>query len=420
MNEIEWTVQLRFAVALALGFLVGLERESTKIEQQKMVFGGVRTHPLISLFGFGCAWLHQKGAELMLPAGLLAMIVLTGMAYLAKIRSDRFGSTTEISALLTFVTGALAFLVDIWAAMALGVFNTILLSEKARLEHYVGKLDKVEFLATLKFLLVTLIILPVLPNQDYTRFQLNPTRIWEIVILVSTIGFVGYLLSKRFGDKVGLWLSGIMGGIVSSTAVTVSVARLSNVEPERGPQALQATLLAAAVMYVRTLILVAVVSPIFVPAVAWKFLLLAVISAGLSITVRAGLEKKRPTGIPAPENPFEITPALVFAALFVLLIIVTSAVRDSIGSVGLIGLAGIVGFTDITPFVLSVVHVHAPQTAVLPWIPSPEAGAILVSMISNTIARGAYFWYQVPALRRETAWRYTILIFLHVPLIFLA
>ena len=275
MNTIEWTPQLRFAVALALGFLVGLEREGAKFEKKTMVFGGVRTHPMIAMFGFGCAWLSQIGVAFILPAGLVAMIALTSIAYVAKIRAERFGSTTEFSAILTFVTGALALLVDIWAAMAVGVLNTILLSEKSSLETWVERLDRSEFLATLKFLLVTLIVLPVLPDQSYTRYGLNPTHIWEIVILVSTIGFVGYFLSKRLGDRVGLWLSGLLGGVVSSTAVTVAVGRMAQTSPERGRSALQAAILASCVMYARIVVLIAVIGPQLLPYMWWKCAILA-------------------------------------------------------------------------------------------------------------------------------------------------
>ena len=113
--------------------LVGLERESIKIDR-KLIFGGVRTHPIISMFGFGCAWLYHIGVTFILPIGLLAIAVLTGIAYVAKIRVDRFGTTSEVSALLTFITGALAMLADVWIAMAMGIVNTMLLSEKAMLE----------------------------------------------------------------------------------------------------------------------------------------------------------------------------------------------------------------------------------------------------------------------------------------------
>jgi uncharacterized membrane protein (DUF4010 family) len=292
LGTIEWTIQLRFIVALALGFLVGLERESIKVDR-KLVFGGVRTHPIISMFGFGCAWLSQIGATFMLPAGLLAIATLTGIAYVAKIRADRFGSTSEISALLTFITGALAMSVDVWIAMAMGIVNTMLLSEKAMLESYVERLSKVEFLATVKFLLVTLIILPVLPNQEFTQFHINPAKVWQIVIIVSTLGFVGYLLEKKFGPKVGLWLSGILGGIVSSTAVTLSVGRIARSNPERGSSALQAVLLASGMMYLRVMVLIWFINGAFLPNLWYRLVILAGIGVILSLRM---FQKDSPGG----------------------------------------------------------------------------------------------------------------------------
>ncbi len=412
MSTIEWTFQIRFAVALALGFLVGLERESTKLEHQKLVFGGVRTHPIISLYGFGCAWLYQIGSTFLLPIGLLSVSVLTGIAYIAKIRAERYGSTSEFSALLTFVMGALALLADVWVAMALGVINTMLLSEKARLETYVENLDKSEFLATLKFLLVTVIILPVLPDQDYTTFNLNPSRIWKIVILVSTVGFVGYLLSKKFGTKVGLWLSGLLGGMVSSTAVTVASGRLAEKFPERSASALQASMLACSIMYLRLLVLIAFLTPFFVGLLWWKFLLLAVAGVVLSFW-RNNSERPIPEKeVPGLQNPFEITPALVFAGLFVLLTVVTDVARRTVGEGGILGLAGIVGISDITPFVLSLVQ----QTGTS--VHTVVIGVVLAAM-SNTVVKGIYFGFLAKHYRKQTLWRFVIWALLHVPAIFL-
>jgi uncharacterized membrane protein (DUF4010 family) len=399
---------LRFVVALALGFLVGLERESTKIEQQKMVFGGVRTHPIISMYGFGCAWLFQIGVTFMLPIGLLSMTVLTAIAYVAKIRAERYGSTSEVSALLTFVVGALALLVDIWIAMALGIVNTMLLSEKARLESFVEKLDKVDFLATLKFLLVTLIVLPVLPDQDFTRFHLNPASIWKLVILVSTIGFVGYALSKRFGSRVGLWLSGLLGGIVSSTAVTIAAGRMAQKDPGRLVYARQASLLAASVMYLRILALVALLAPAVLPLVWWKFVLLALVGVVLSLRTRGKEGETMAKEVPGLENPFELRPALLFAALFVLLSIATELVKTYAGPAGVLTLAAVVGVTDIDPFILSLL-----QGSELGLIVS----AILIAMMSNTLVKGIYFATLVRDGRHETILRYGAWALLHLPLI---
>ncbi|HTY09603.1 MAG TPA: MgtC/SapB family protein [Bacteroidota bacterium] len=410
MNTFEWTPELRFLVALALGFLVGLERESTKLEEQKMVFGGVRTHPIISMLGFGCAWFYKIGAPLMLPVGLISIAALTSIAYIAKIKVERFGSTSEISALLTFVTGALALLVDVWIAMAIGVVNTILLSEKAALESYVERLNKVEFLATVKFLLVTVIILPVLPNEEYTSFKLNPTRIWQIVILVSSIGFVGYFLSKKFGQKVGMWLSGALGGAVSSTALTMAVGRIAQKNPSRANEALQAAVLAGSVMYLRILILIWLINGSIIPILGWRLVVLFFIGVALSARIAWQNSKGGENSIPAPQNPFEIRPAMAFAALFVILSVVTGLVQKNIGNAGVLGLAGIVGVTDIDPFILSLVHdATAVSTIVVP--------AVIIAMMSNTIAKGAYFAVLSPSTRKQTALTYGLWALLHVPLI---
>ena len=360
------------------------------------------------MYGFGCAWLYQIGVTFMLPAGLLSMTVLTAIAYIAKIKAERFGSTSEISALLTFVVGALALLVDIWVAMALGIVNTMLLSEKSRLESFVERLDKVDFLAVIKFLLVTVIVLPVLPDQEYTRFHLNPASIWKLVILVSTIGFIGYALSKRFGSRVGLWLSGLLGGIVSSTAVTVAAGRLAHKSPGQAVYARQASILAGSVMYLRILAIVAVVGPSVLPYVWWKFILLALVGAVLSLH-RRGSEGESPTReVPGLQNPFEISPALVFAGLFILLSVATELVKAYAGDAGVLTLAAVVGVTDIDPFILSVLQ--GSQISLI-------VSAILVAMMSNTMVKGIYFATLVPAGRKETLVRYGVWALLHLPLI---
>jgi len=411
MNAIEWTIPLRFLVALALGFLVGLERESTKIEHRKLVFGGVRTHPLISLFGFGCAWFHSIGSPFVLPSGLLLLGALAVVSFLTKIRMEQYGTTSEISAFLTFVVGALALLADIWVAMALGIVNAFLLSEKAKLETYVEHLDRVEFLATLKFLLVTVIVLPVLPDQEYTRFRLNPTRIWEIVILVSTIGFVGYFLAKKLGPKVGLWLSGLLGGIVSSTAVAIAAGRIAQREPVRSTGALQASLLASSMMYLRILVLLAVLGPAFAALLWWKMVLLSLIGLALAFTVPAQEDQGGEEG-PRLQNPFEVTPALLFAAVFVVLLVITEIVRSSLGEAGMIGLSLLVGVADVDPFILSLVHAPGGAT-------TAASVAMLLAVMSNTLAKGTYFAVLARTVRRGTVWRYGLWALLHIPLLLL-
>ena len=413
MISLEWTFQMRFVIALALGLLIGLERQGIK-GKRKLALGGIRTFPIISMLGFACAWLYQLGAVLMLPAGLISLTVLAAISYISKIRTDRYGATSEITALLTFVVGAMALLVDIWIAMAIGIINTILLSEKAGLENIVEKLDRSELTAVLKFLLVTLIILPVLPNKDFTEFELNPAKIWQIVILVSTIGFIGYLLSKFIGPKVGLWLSGLLGGIVSSTAVCIANGRLAKNNPLQAAPALQSSLVACSVMYLRILLLIFIINSSIAVTIWWKFGVMFLIGFTLSVINKKTVDDQTHANLEFQklQNPFEILPSLMFAFLFVLVSIATKLIKMYAGIQGLLSLASIVGLSDIDPFILSIVHSTNFDVSLI-------AKAILISMMSNTIVKGIYFGYYTPLLRKRVFIRFGILALSHIPLLFL-
>ncbi|MBN1446886.1 MAG: MgtC/SapB family protein [Bacteroidetes bacterium] len=412
MPSIDWTLELRFLIALGLGFLIGLERESSGAERKSgRVFAGVRTYTIISLYGFACAWLYRIDVEWGLPVGMLSLTALALAGYLAKIREGRLGWTSEVSAILTFVVGALTLLTDVWVPITLGVINTILLSEKGDLERFVDRLDTSEFLAVLKFLVITAIILPALPNREFTEFRLNPTRIWQIVILVSSIGFVGYFLTKRYGRRLGLWLSGIFGGIVSSTAVSIAAGRVAQHSQDRAFSALQMSLLASGMMYLRILVLIWFLNPDAALAVWWRCVVLAGVGGALAIRFESRETGTEVDSISSLENPFELKPALIFAAVFVLLTVLTSVARDAFGSAGLMILSLIVGVVDIDPFILSLVQDGAQISSfVMP---------IMLAMMSNTIAKGIYFSILASRLRREAAWRYGLWALLHIPLVLL-
>jgi len=415
MNTIEWTPQLRFIVALALGFLVGLERESSKSKAKKVILGGIRTYPIISMLGFGCAWLFQLGVTFILPVGLISVTALSVISYYTKVQSEKFGATSEVTALLTFIVGALALLVDIWAAMALGIINTVLLSEKANLEDFVDNTDRAEFLAVIKFLLVTVIILPILPDQNFTKYELNPSNVWKVVIIVSTIGFVGYFLAKRFGNKFGLWLSGLLGGIVSSTAVTVAYGRMAQKKVSLAGSALRGVIVASSMMFARILVLIAIINPVLINSSWWKYILLVAIGFGLSLyhNQAVHVSEKSEKELQNLQNPFEIKPAVIFAVLFLLLSVVSKLVVEYFGKQGLLSLATVVGLTDITPFILSIIQPKNLDSNLV-------TSAIFLAMMSNTIMKGIYFGYLVPSLRKETALRFGILAAAHIPFIILS
>jgi uncharacterized membrane protein (DUF4010 family) len=412
MNDIALPIQLKFFIALGLSFLIGLERESSGFATKGRVFAGVRTYSLIGVYGFSCGWLVSINLPYALPVGMISLTALAIVGYLAKLKHDFVGWTSEVAALLTFVMGAMCLLTDIWVPLALGIVGTFLLSEKAMIEKYVESLNNAEFLAVVKFLLITLIILPVLPNKEYTEFNLNPQKIWRIVVLVSTVGFAGYFLVKKFGDKAGLWLSGLLGGIVSSTAVSIAAGRIAQHSPDRSVNALQSTILASTVMYIRILALIWFIKPDFVAHIWLKLVLLALIGLLLSIhkETKAPVSDIRP--VQTVKNPFEIKPALIFASLFVILSVVTVLAKNIYGNAGLLTLSGIVGVTDIDPFILSVVNQGS-------LIQTLAISAIIISMMSNTIVKGVYFGFLAKTVRKSTAWRFGLWALLHIPILFI-
>jgi uncharacterized membrane protein (DUF4010 family) len=412
MPPTEFLSELRFALALALGFLIGLERERSGATKQSRVFAGVRTFTLISLFGFACAWLHNLGLTAAVPVGLVAIAGLAALEYYAKLRENRIGWTTEAAVLLTYAIGALALLAPPWVPLALGIIGTLLLSEKSRLEGLVESLDSAEFLAVLKFLIVTALILPVVPDRAFTQFAINPHKLWLIVVMVSSVGFAGYFMIKKLGTKFGWWLSGLAGGIVSSTAVSVAAGRIAQQQPGQAHHALQAALLASSVMYLRILVLVAFLNGAFVPALAWKLGVLCAAGFVLAWLVRPLAEPGARGPASTMQNPFEIVPALMFALLFVVLMVATKLVQAHFGDSALLGLAAVIGVVDIDPFILSLVQSN----------PEPQrlfVSAILVAMMVNTLAKGVYFSTLARSIRRPALGRFALWAALHLPLAFL-
>jgi len=289
---------------------------------------------------------------------------------------------------------------------AAAILGTIILTEKTEIEDYVERLESAEFMGVLKFLMVTCIVLPMLPDQSFTRWDIHPARTWKIVVMVSSVGFVGYFLVRQLGGKVGLWVSGLVGGVVSSTAVEVAMGRLAAKDPSKAGSALQAALLASSVMYLRILVLVWIVHPEYGQALAWKLAILSVVGIVLAATVPS--TKSPQDGVGALQNPFEILPALGFAALFTLFSVATAVVKSFLGASGLVLLALVVGVVDIDPFILSAVRNAQVEKIVV--------AAILMAMLSNTVAKGIYFGTFAVPMRRQAFLRYFGWALLHIPL----
>jgi uncharacterized membrane protein (DUF4010 family) len=407
MDSIVWTEQVRFLLAFALSALVGLERERSRTTGNPHA-AGVRTHILTCLYGFGLAELHRRGMPLVLPLGLASVGLIQAISYWRHSSGGHYGWTSELSILVSFLVGAMCLVTEVWIPTAITILGVLLLTEKAEIEHHVEHLDRSEFLAGIKFLVVTCIVLPMLPNQNFTAWDINPSSTWKIVVMVSSVGFVGYFLTRKLGGRMGLWVSGIVGGVVSSTAVAVATGRIAARSPEKAGAALQSAILASSVMYLRILVLVWIVSPVFGRELSWRLPLLSVLGVALAYSVPNRSGQKEEERMENLQNPFEILPALLFAGFFTLFSVATAVVRTFIGGSGLVLLALVVGVVDIDPFILSV----AREAKVEPILIT----AILMAMMSNTIAKGVYFGSQAGPIRKQAFLRYGAWALCHIPL----
>ena len=307
-------------IALGLGLLVGMQRERAASR-----LAGFRTFPLVTILGAVCAELGRTGGGWIIAAGLLALSVLIVASNHVRLSAPDAdpGLTTEAALLVMFGVGAYLVGGHRSVAVAVGGVVAILLHLKPELHAFARRIGEGDFRAIMQFVLISMVILPVLPNRAYGPFDvLNPRHIWWLVVLIVAISLGGYTLYKLFGSRVGLVLAGVLGGLISSTATTVSYARRSGTTASDTGSAALVIMLASTVVFVRVLAVTAAVSQTLFKAAVVPLAIMIVLGAGLSAmlwlrTPRHTLE------MPAHSNPSELKSALVFGGLFALVLLAT-------------------------------------------------------------------------------------------------
>ncbi len=339
----------QLSVALALGLLVGLQRERTERS-----VAGVRTFPLITLLGTVSALLAQIYGGWILAAGLAGLAGLVIQANVARTKAGEndSGITTEVAILLLYAVGAL-IVVNLTAAVMLGGVAALLLQFKEQMHGIVRAIGESDVKAIMQFVLVSLVILPVLPNAEYGPYHvLNPFKIWSMVVLIVAISFCGYVAFKLAGPKKGTLVGGLLGGLVSSTATTVSFARTSLRAPASAPLAATVILIASAVVFARVLVIIAAVAqPSFVqlaPPLAVMLGAMILLSA-----IAFFLTRKQQLQPPEPENPAELKSALLFGLIYAAVILGIAAAREHFGQAGIYTVALLSGLTDMDAITIS-------------------------------------------------------------------
>lgn len=368
-------------ISLGLGLLIGLQRERTDNR-----LGGIRTFPIVSLLGTLCAWLAGVYGGWVIAAGLLAVFGVGAVynALVSRLPESDHGQTTEIAALLTYALGAYLVAGDRTVSVVGAGVLVILLHLKEPMHLFVAKMGRPDMTAIMQLVVISLIVLPLLPDRAYGPYGvLNPFDTWRMVVLIVSISLAGYIAYKFVDPKAGTLLGGLLGGLISSTATTVSYARRARLASRGLDLAILAILAASSVTFVRVMIEVAVVAPAHAGTVLPPIgaMQACMILAAAAAYFGLGAEQEEP---PAPANPAELKTALIFAAVYALVLFSVAAVKAHFGGTALYGVAIISGLTDMDAITLSVSRMvtEGRIDSVSGW------RLILVASLSNIVFKG--------------------------------
>ncbi len=377
---------VKIILVLFLSFLIGLEREEHKATTKYYGFGGVRTFPLIGLIGYSVALL--SGSQLVpLTLGFLVVGSFLLLSYWHKLSTTATaGVTSEMSGLATFLVGALIYYGHFWIATALTVASLLLLELKEVLEQLATRIPAEDIFTFGKFLLLTAVVLPILPRQEFSQFHINPFKTWLVVVAVSTISYGSYVLQRVTKQHGGVVLTALLGGAYSSTLTTIVMARRAG--REHRPHLFSGgILIASGVMYLRLIALIAIFNRQLVAMLTPAFLVLAAaaIAAGWLWSRSAepdGSEIKREF---EPKNPLELLTAFLFALLFVVMLVTTQLAVTYVGKAGVNTLAALMGITDVDPFIMGMTQAAGTLTPL-----KIAATAVLIAAASNNLIKGIY------------------------------
>ncbi len=368
----------RLAVALGLGLLVGLQRERVD-----SAVAGIRTFALITLFGAIAAQLGKAFGGWVVAAGLLcaaALVIGGNLARISKGDGDP-GQTTAFAALVMYGVGAWVVAGSMAVPIVIGGAVAVLLHMREPLHRFVEKIGEDDLKGIMQFVLISLVVLPVLPNRDMGPYGvLNPYEIWWMVVLIVGLSLAGYVAYKILGANAGAALGGVLGGLVSSTATTASYARRTQEEPEGNRLAAMVVMIASTVVYVRVLVEIAAVAPRHLRALGPPIGAMLALSVAVAAAVWF-LGRKKGAELPPQENPAELKPAVLFGVLYAVVLLAVAFARDRFGTAGLYAVAALSGLTDMDAITLSTARTV--QGGGL----SPDTGwrAIVLASLSNLL-----------------------------------
>lgn len=395
-----------FLVALFIGALIGIEREQRRSAQPERSFGGVRTHILLALVGGASAWMARELQATWIFAVALASVGAVAVASYVRQGSepgDAPGITSEIAAIAVFLLGGMVVVGDPALAVALAVAVSAVLAFKQPLHGLVARIGTQDLLAGIKLLSATFIVLPLLPREPVDPWgAINLYQLWLLVVITSGLSLVGYVAMRWLGVARGTAVTGIAGGLVSSTATTLSFSRDSR---EAGASATglaesSGILLAWTVMFVRVAVLLAIVHPALLQVAGTPLALMGATTAAFALAYYRNGERAGASGEDgglAMRNPFRLGEAAKFGLLFAGILLAVKLAQLHMPGVGVYIVAGLAGLADVDAITLSI----AGSAVMAPALAEP-AVAVCIATLSNTLAKCVVvLLFGSPAVRRN-------------------
>lgn len=379
------------AIALSLGLLIGVERgwKYRDLKEGSRI-AGLRTYGLISLLGAVSAMLAQSLGGYLLGIFFIALAIALTASYVVNRSKKNISLTSLISALLAFCYGAMVMVGFAVEASAMAVVTTLLLSLKGELHRWLWLLEKKELWAALELLIISVVVLPILPDEDMGPWQaLNPYEIWWMVVLISSISFVGYFAMKIAGAKKGIMLTAFFAGFVSSTALTLQFSRMAKQAPQASPLLAAGVLFACGTMYPRILLVASVINPELLPLLAPSALLMAAVVYLPALWFWYQGYQSVPEDMKHPSSPISLLSALGFGVLLAAILLLSSALQATLGETGILLLSAASGIADVDPINLSLSGMSreglAKETAVLGIVIAATVNTLLKAGMSGTL-----------------------------------
>jgi uncharacterized membrane protein (DUF4010 family) len=378
---------LRLGLALAIGFLVGIERGwKSRGEGEGERAAGLRTFSLIGLSGGIWALLAKEIGAVAFAAGYVVLaLAVAAFRWRETQQEGTRGATTLVAALLTFAIGAYAVVGDMTVAAAAGVAMVVLLAAKTWLHAWVATLEWREIRAALILLAMTFVALPILPNRGFGPYEaLNPYSLWVMAIAIAGVSFIGYVAVKGAGERFGAMIAGVAGGIVSSTVTTIDLARKAKATPSTLRFQLGGAMAASATMFLRVGAVVSIFGTELLPLVVWPLAAAAIVSilSALVFDVPHRSEGPAPPTESRLQNPFEIKSVLLFALLLAAMLVISRFLTEQFDGRGGVLFAAVAGISDVDAITLSMTELAGKVIS-----HGAAAIAVLTAVLVNSLSK---------------------------------